>query len=245
MPSNDNHQQDTSNTPGEVLNNNHGPGTFNQANGTQNINVYHCSHAAGYQGGAVEGDAISECHDGRAASDTRPIRRLHHGRELEPYQSIIDSISRISQHVQSFSPLFPRNSTIAGICNEADEIALLIRCVARTIRQIEQVSSTLLSHSVFSCISRYAFKYIASSKDLEKCLDKHKPHQHPPPTSTMSAGPWRLFLQVLWPSQHGPRAGSKPGDMTPCGWPSLSQGLKHHFHLCRSEMMQFPRILVA
>ncbi|KAG5219400.1 Carbohydrate esterase protein [Salix suchowensis] len=155
MPSNDNHQQDTSNTPGEVLNNNHGPGTFNQANGTQNINVYHCSHTAGYQGGAVEEDANSECHDRRAGSDTRPIRRLHHGRELEPYQSIIDSISRISQHVQSFSPLFPRNSTIAGICNEADEIALLIRCVAeqfvrlsRCPRRSYPTPSSLASHAL-------------------------------------------------------------------------------------------------
>ncbi|KAJ8696706.1 hypothetical protein PTI98_006553 [Pleurotus ostreatus] len=162
-------------------------------------------------GKAVEEDAASEkYHNGPAASDTGLTRRLRRGRELEPYQTIIDSLSRIRQYILPISQLFPRNNTVADLCGQADEVVLLVRCVARTVRQIE-VASTLVSHSVFACISRYAFKYTICSKVLEMCLDTFKPLQHPLPVSEKSevkiANTSHCLLQILKPSRHISRVG--------------------------------------
>ncbi|KAF7428549.1 hypothetical protein PC9H_007773 [Pleurotus ostreatus] len=88
-------------------------------------------------GKAVEEDAASEkYHNGPAASDTGLTRRLRRGRELEPYQTIIDSLSRIRQYILPISQLFPRNNTVADLCGQADEVVLLVRCVARTVLEM-------------------------------------------------------------------------------------------------------------
>ncbi|KDQ22090.1 hypothetical protein PLEOSDRAFT_171573 [Pleurotus ostreatus PC15] len=199
----------------EVHNDNYGPGGFHQANGTQNI--YYCGHViAGNsrQESVIQGGISSseESCDVQLANNGPKF-----GRELEPYQAIIDSLSRIRQQVLSFSHHFPFDNTIARVGIEADELEPLVRCVARTIYRINEASPMFTAHSIFSFIQTHAFEVNASLNELQNDLDQFKLCQDSPEGVGMIA----------------------------FRWPSLARCLRERFRLCRVEMTQFLRILIA
>ncbi|KAG9218380.1 hypothetical protein CCMSSC00406_0007249 [Pleurotus cornucopiae] len=160
MPSDDNHPRDDTcllEIPKEVRNNNH-DGVFYQVNGIQN--VYYCPHSAprnaSRDGVIKEGATLETTYDDGVDTGNR-------SRELEPYQTIIDSLSRMKHRLLTLSKRFPSNSTVTGVCSEADELVALVRYVGRTIRQIEEVDPVLITHSCFLYMQARTF----SSRFLE------------------------------------------------------------------------------
>lgn len=218
MPSDDNHPRDDTcllEIPKEVQNNNH-DGVFYQVNGIQN--VYYCPHSAprnaSRDGVIKEGATLETTYDEGVDTGNR-------SRELEPYQTIIDSLSRMKHRLLTLSKRFPSNSTITGVCSEADELVTLVRYVGRTIRQIEEVDPVLITHSFFLYMQARTFRYASWVKRLEKRLDEYKPRQH------------------------SKRACRKRGNVAPCSWPCLSQDLQKFFRIYRTVMRRFLCSLLA
>ncbi|KAJ8701273.1 hypothetical protein PTI98_000078 [Pleurotus ostreatus] len=218
MLSDDNHPRDDTcllEIPKEVQNNN-ADGVFYQVNGIQN--VYHCPRSAprnASRGGVIkEGATLETTYDEDVDTGNR-------SRELEPYQTVIDSLSRMKHRLLTLSKRFPSNSVIAGVCGEADELVTLVRYVGRTIRQIEKVDPVLITHSFFLHMQARTFWYTSWVKSLEKRLDEYKPRQH------------------------SKRACRKTGNVAPCSWPRLSQDLQKFFRIYRTAMRRFLCPLLA
>ncbi|KAG9217494.1 hypothetical protein CCMSSC00406_0008606 [Pleurotus cornucopiae] len=148
-----------------VQNNNHGRGAFYQANGVQNI-IYHC------YGAPTAFDAATLSDD-----DERENTDPNHAWEVEPYQTIIDLLSRIRLHVLFWAKRFAPDNTIIGVCDELDELTLLIQCTARSIDQIGKEFPLMFRSPFVSRAQQSAFEWTARLKVLEGDVEDFKADQ--------------------------------------------------------------------
>ncbi|KAG9218424.1 hypothetical protein CCMSSC00406_0007975 [Pleurotus cornucopiae] len=170
--------------PRDLQNDNNGSGAFYQANGTQIICHYHYPAQWPLGESPAEESSLEGAHDEECTS-----MGVDHGPELEPYQTIIDSLSRICQQVQSFSDYIPSDKAIAHVSCKADELAPFVRCVARVIREIGKASRGFLSHTIFFAIEQRAFDCTLSLREFRRTLDEIDPRQDSSRQAGMLAGP--------------------------------------------------------
>ncbi|KAL4257499.1 hypothetical protein AB1N83_011185 [Pleurotus pulmonarius] len=212
------HQQATLapvNAPKDLLNNNNGPGTFNQVNGVQNI--YHCSHFEDHPSTSNTELGVEGSNTGGDRNAVSVDRDPTHGRELEPYRTAIKFLGLIRQHLQSTVERFASEDTISDVCDKAEELVALLRCISRVIRQVRQAPTVLVSHSIFFFIEENAFKWTRLLKELENELFELNSCEDP----------------------------SRTADITACRWTSLFRRLQASVRSCRHGTTQFLRIVVA
>ncbi|KAF4605931.1 hypothetical protein EYR40_004723 [Pleurotus pulmonarius] len=203
------------NAPKDLLNNNNGPGTFNQVNGVQNI--YHCSHFEDHPSTSNTELGVEGSNTGGDRNAVSVDRDPTHGRELEPYRTAIKFLGLIRQHLQSTVERFASEDTISDVCDKAEELVALLRCISRVIRQVRQAPTVLVSHSIFFFIEENAFKWTRLLKELENELFELNSCEDP----------------------------SRTADITACRWTSLFRRLQASVRSCRHGTTQFLRIVVA
>ncbi|KAF4568643.1 hypothetical protein EYR36_010656 [Pleurotus pulmonarius] len=140
---------------------------------------------------------------------------LSHLCELEPYQTIIDVLCRIRAHMWWLADsCFDSDDTIAGVCDELDELALLMRYVAVTINQIGQVFPLMFKSPFVSRAQHTAFTWSARLKVLERDIEDFTlmAYRDQLPVAEMTARLWFSLPQRLCACIRGPMAAHDGAD---------------------------------
>ncbi|KAF9494694.1 hypothetical protein BDN71DRAFT_933336 [Pleurotus eryngii] len=134
---------------------------------------------------------------------------LSHLCKLEPYQTIIDVLFRIREHVLWLADSrFDCGNTIAGFCDELDELASLVGYVAMTINHIGQVFPLMFKSPFVSRAQHSAFTWSARLKMLERDAGTlaFKAYRDQFPTAEMTTREWSSLLLRVRTCIRGPRA---------------------------------------
>lgn len=123
---------------------------------------------------------------------------LSHVLEQEPYQTIVDMLSRIRLHALFMAKRFDPDVTITGMCDELNELIPLVRWTARSIKQIVKNFPLMSRSSFISRAQQSAFEWTTRLKGLVSDVEEFKPYQEP--------SQWSSLYQHLRTWVRGPRA---------------------------------------
>ncbi|KAF4568637.1 hypothetical protein EYR36_010650 [Pleurotus pulmonarius] len=195
------------NSTGTITHNNYncGPGVFNDVRRDQHVRGDQHFRGDQHVHGDQHATTFNFTFNSKGAGSGKEAYKDSgpHAWEQEPYRTIINTLSRIRQHLLWCAECFELDNTAAGVCNELDELVPLVESTAMSVEQIGKEFPLMFKSPFITCAQQSAFTWTARLKALEKNVEEFNQRVFSPRAAEVTAPQWSSLSQCLRACIHG------------------------------------------